>query len=109
MFNRSMQHAINLLSVMPKVGETESAKNLAKAAKVPPAYATKVMQFLGAAKIVSSSRGVGGGVTLLKPANKITVAEVYDAVVGAEDPKKGSPAEKKTKEIRKVLEKMLIA
>ena len=108
MFTKSVEYAINLLTAMPKVGEVASAKVLAKAGKVPEAYASKVLQYLGAAGIVSSQRGVGGGVTLLKPLNKISVSEIITAVVGGEGPKKGTAAAKKAEELQKFLVKMMV-
>ncbi len=108
MFTKSVEYGINLLTAMPKVGEVSSAKALAKAAKVPTAYASKVLQHLRDAGIVSSQRGVGGGVTLLKPLTKLSVADVIDAVAGGEMPKKGSNAAKKADELRKYLSKMLV-
>ena len=108
MFNKSVEYAINLLNVMPKVGETASAKELAKLAKVPPAYASKVVQMLRDAGMVASTRGVGGGATLLKPLAKISLSDVLDAVLGNEAPKKGTPAAKKADELRKYLSKVLV-
>jgi Rrf2 family protein len=108
MFTKSVQHGLNLLAVMPKVGETESAKALAKKGKVPTAYATKVMQCLCAAGICSSQRGVGGGATLLKPLNKVSVLSVVDAVLGEDKPAKGTSAEKITNDLRKHLAKVMV-
>jgi Rrf2 family protein len=108
MFNKSVGYAINLLNVMPAVGETASAKELAKLAKVPAAYSSKVIQMLRNAGIVASTRGVGGGATLLKPLNKVSVGDVLDAVVGNEAPKKGTPAAKKAEELRKYLTKVMV-
>jgi Rrf2 family nitric oxide-sensitive transcriptional repressor len=108
MFTKSVEYAVNLLSAMPKVGEVASAKTLSKAGKVPSAYASKVLQHLRNAGIVSSQRGVGGGVTLLRPLNKISLTEIIDAVVGGEAPKKGTAAAKKGEELRKFLSKMMV-
>lgn len=108
MFTKSVEYAINLLTAMPKVGETESAKVLAKKGKVPEAYAAKVLQGLRDGGITSAQRGVGGGVTLLKPLHKLSLAEVIDCVSGSYDVAKGTAAEKKSNEIRKYLEKMMV-
>lgn len=108
MFSKSVEYAINMINAMPKVGEVTSAKVLAKAGKIPPAYASKVLQSLRNAGIISSQRGVGGGVTLLIPANKLNVAQIIDAVAASEAPKKGTAAAKKADELRKYLAKMLV-
>lgn len=106
MFTKSVEYAINLLSVMPKVGELASAKVLAKQGKVPAAYAQKVLQHLRNAGIVTSQRGVGGGVALVIPPSKISLAQIIDAVAGSEMPKKGTSAAKKAEELKKLLSKM---
>lgn len=108
MFSKSVEYAINLLSAMPKVGESASAKDLAKKGKVPAAYASKVVQGLRDCGFVSTSRGVGGGVTLLKPLSKISVAELVD-INGVFEAEKGTAAAKKATELRKYLEKMMVA
>lgn len=108
MLTKSVQHAVNLLSSMPKVGETESAKALAKKGKVPAAYATKVIQSLCAAGICSSQRGVGGGATLLKPLNKVSLLDVIEAVDGVYEVAKGTTAEKITKDVKKLYAKIMV-
>ncbi|MGL6096274.1 MAG: RrF2 family transcriptional regulator [Fimbriiglobus sp.] len=48
--------------------------------QVPAAYLVKILQGLAKAGIVKSQRGVGGGVTLAKPATELTILEVVNAV-----------------------------
>ncbi len=57
-----------------------STSELAEATKVPSAYLSKVLQSLVKAGIVHSQRGVGGGMTLLIPAEKLTLLDVVNAV-----------------------------
>lgn len=53
---------------------------IAKITKVPPGYLPKVLQTLRKAGVVNSKRGLGGGFTLAKPAEDMTVLEVVNAV-----------------------------
>jgi Rrf2 family protein len=50
------------------------------ATKVPKPYLSKVLQNLSRCKIVRSQRGIGGGVTLVKPPKDLSLLEVVDAV-----------------------------
>lgn len=108
MFSTSTGYALNLLSEM-KYGESASTAELCKKHKVPTAYAAKVVQALKKAGIVTSQRGVGGGVSLLKKPNKITILEVVDAVEGNHPPKKGSKAAKTYDDLRKYLSTKVVA
>src|SRR4030095_15676111 len=49
---------------------------------IPKSFAAKIFQSLAKAGLVKSKRGTGGGVTLLKKAEKITVLEVIEAIEG---------------------------
>src|SRR4029077_6761092 len=53
---------------------------VAKATRVPRAYLSKVLQSLGRAGLVRSQRGIGGGMTLAKPAADLPSLEVVNAV-----------------------------
>ncbi|MBK8267254.1 MAG: Rrf2 family transcriptional regulator [Planctomycetes bacterium] len=53
---------------------------IARVTKVPPGYLSKVLQMLGRAGLVDSKRGLGGGFKLSRPADKMSVLEVVNAV-----------------------------
>lgn len=57
-----------------------STSHIAEKTQVPPAYLSKVLQSLVKAGIVYSQRGVGGGMTLQIPAEKLTILDVVNAV-----------------------------
>lgn len=63
---------------------TESASQLAEETKVPRRYLHKVLQDLVRAKLVRSQSGPGGGYTLMRPAEKITILDVVSAVAPVE-------------------------
>jgi Rrf2 family nitric oxide-sensitive transcriptional repressor len=53
---------------------------IATATRVPRAYLSKVIQQLVERGIARSQRGAGGGVTLAKPPDRLTILEVVNAV-----------------------------
>ena len=81
MLSQTVEYALravtHLAFVQPKLCSTQQ---LAKSTKVPPAYLSKVLQSLVKAGIVHSQRGVGGGMSLLIPANELSVLDVVNAV-----------------------------
>ncbi|MFG0316967.1 MAG: RrF2 family transcriptional regulator [Planctomycetota bacterium JB042] len=60
--------------------EPQTNQQIAEATKVPPAYLSKVLQGLARAGIVRSQRGLGGGYTLLRDLDEVTVLEVVETV-----------------------------
>ena len=61
-------------------GDTVVTPTIAEITKVPPGYLPKVLQILRKAGLVGSKRGLGGGFTLARPAEDMTVLEVVNAV-----------------------------
>lgn len=55
-------------------------ERIARRRGLPASYLAKIMRRLAEKKIVSSRRGRGGGHTLARPANRITLAEIVRAV-----------------------------
>ena len=53
---------------------------LAETTKIPPHYLSKILQDLRAAGLVESQRGQRGGFSLQRPAERITVLEVVNAM-----------------------------
>ena len=81
MLSQTVEYAlramIQLTYVAPGACATE---DLSRATQVPCAYLSKVLQGLRRAGIVHSRRGVGGGVSLARPPEQITLLEVVNAV-----------------------------
>jgi Rrf2 family protein len=61
-------------------GEAVTTGEVADRTQVPAAYLAKILQGLAKAGIVKAQRGVGGGVSLAKPASELTILEVVNAV-----------------------------
>jgi Rrf2 family transcriptional regulator, iron-sulfur cluster assembly transcription factor len=50
--------------------------------KIPEKFLRKIIPLLGAAGLIKTQRGIGGGLSLAKPANEITPLLVIEAVEG---------------------------
>jgi len=69
-----------MVAIAEKDGAAVVTPRIAETTRVPPGYLPKVLQTLRRAGLVDSKRGLGGGFTLAKPAEQITVLEVVNAV-----------------------------
>jgi Rrf2 family protein len=61
-------------------GRPLTTRVIAEQTKVPPDYLSKVLQGLSRAGLVESQRGLGGGFTLSRPLDTLTVLDVINAV-----------------------------
>lgn len=62
--------------------EYSCAKEICATLGFSPAHFAKVMQALARAGLVTSTRGPAGGTRLARPADQITLLQVYEAVDG---------------------------
>jgi Rrf2 family protein len=60
--------------------EGRTTDQIAEATRVPRAYLSKVLQSLTRAQIVHSQRGLGGGMSLARTPQEITILDVVNAV-----------------------------
>ena len=74
---RSMVH----LAELPMNGRIATAA-IAEAEGIPLPFLTKVISRLATAGLVTTSRGMGGGVSLAHPPEDITLLQVVEAVDG---------------------------
>lgn len=63
-------------------GEITSNATICEAYQMPDRFVSQIMRLLATAGIVQSIRGVYGGYTLAKAANKITLLEIVEAIDG---------------------------
>lgn len=63
-------------------GPSVMAAHIAREYALPTAYAAKVMGELAKARVLRSDRGPKGGFRLARPANKITLLEIFEAAQG---------------------------
>jgi Rrf2 family protein len=73
----ALRAAVHLAAEEPSPRTTDQ---IAAATLVPRAYLSKVLQCLAKGDIVHSQRGLGGGISLVKPAAETTVLDVVNAV-----------------------------
>lgn len=81
MFSQTVEYSLR--AVVHLAGEAPTARTtdeIAAVTLVPRAYLSKVLQSLGRAGIVQSQRGLGGGMTLVKTPDELTILEVVNAV-----------------------------
>ncbi len=81
MFSQKVEYALR--AVVHLAAESPSARTveqIARATKVPQAYLAKVVQELVHSGVVRSQRGIGGGITLIKSPEELTILEVVNAV-----------------------------
>jgi len=75
--------AIALGYVAAAGGKPVLIKEIAEAAEIPAPYLAKIIQSLARKSLVFTQRGIGGGVTLARPADQITL---YELCVALDDP-----------------------
>jgi Rrf2 family nitric oxide-sensitive transcriptional repressor len=81
MFSQTVEYALRaMVQLATDSSDLSTTKDIAKNAKVPGAYLAKVLQALRRDGLIHARRGVGGGVSLAKPAGKITLLDVIEAV-----------------------------
>lgn len=91
MFSQTVEYALRaMVQLAVDSSGQATTKDIAEKAKVPSAYLAKVLQSMRKGGLIHSRRGIGGGVTLAKPANKISLLDVIDAV----EPLKRTPGKK---------------
>ncbi|HUW82544.1 MAG TPA: Rrf2 family transcriptional regulator [Phycisphaerae bacterium] len=73
-------HATVLLAASPDRALTTS--QIATVLGVSEAHLSKVLQRLGRAGLVRSTRGPKGGFSLTRPSDQVTLLEVYEAIEG---------------------------
>jgi Rrf2 family transcriptional regulator, nitric oxide-sensitive transcriptional repressor len=81
MFSQTVEYALRaVVFLADKAPEACTTDQIAEATQVPRSYLSKVLQSLGRSDIVRSQRGIGGGVTLVKTPDALTILEVVNAV-----------------------------
>jgi Rrf2 family iron-sulfur cluster assembly transcriptional regulator len=63
-------------------GRIVSLSEVSKAENIPEKFLAKIFQSLTRSGLIRSHRGAGGGFSLARPANKITVKELLESIQG---------------------------
>ena len=81
MFSQTVEYALRAVAHLAyEAPRARTTEQIAAATRVPTAYLSKVLQALSRGGIVRSQRGVGGGVSLVKRPEELTILEVVNAV-----------------------------
>ena len=75
-------YAVVLATHLAFADRPHPARDLALHTQIPEPTASKVLKKLAKAGVVSSQRGVKGGYTLARPAGRIGIHEVIEAIEG---------------------------
>lgn len=81
MFSQTVEYALRAMCHLamhhPKPQTTDQ---IARSTKVPPAYLSKVLQQMRRSGLLTSQRGVNGGMKLVRGADELTILEVVNSV-----------------------------
>jgi Rrf2 family nitric oxide-sensitive transcriptional repressor len=81
MLSQTVEYALRaVVCVAAESPQACTTGEIAKKTRVPKAYLSKVLQSLVRAKILHSQRGLGGGITLVKSPEELSILEVVSAV-----------------------------
>lgn len=81
MFSSTAEYALRAAVFLAMhAGKRANSREIAEQTRSPAGYVSKVLQDLAIAGIVDSQRGPNGGFLLARPAERITVLDVVNAV-----------------------------
>lgn len=81
MISQTVEYALRAVVYLAgQAPEARTTDQVAAVTHVPKPYLSKVLQGLVRAGVVRSQRGIGGGMTLVKAPNELTILEVVNAV-----------------------------
>ena len=81
MFSQTVEYALRaVVFLADQAPDACTTDQISEATQVPKPYLSKVLQNLGRSDIVRSTRGIGGGVSLVKTPEELTILDVVDAV-----------------------------
>ncbi len=81
MFSQTVEYALRaVVHLAYEAPDARTTAQIAEATKVPKDYLAKILQGLAKKGVVSTQRGVGGGVTLARDPAELTILDVVNAV-----------------------------
>lgn len=81
MFSQTVEYALRaVVNLAMKSPEPQTTAAIAEATQVPAPYLSKVLQGLREQGIVHLQRGIGGGVSLTRSPEEITILDIVSAV-----------------------------
>ena len=81
MISQTLEYALRAaVYLADRAPEAANTAQIADTTRVPAAYLSKVLQSMAHAGVVRSQRGAGGGFSLVKAPEEISILEIVDAV-----------------------------
>ena len=81
MLSKTSEYALrSVVFLAENPASSNPLQAIAATTQVPPGYLSKVLQLLVRAGLLTSQRGLGGGFSLARPAEEMSVYEVVQAV-----------------------------
>lgn len=81
MFSQTVEYALRAVVYLAyESPEARTTEQIHKATQVKKAYLSKILQGLARKGIVSTQRGIGGGVALARSPEELTILDVVNAV-----------------------------
>ncbi len=81
MLSQTVEYALRAVVYLASVSpDAQTTNEIGKATQVPLAYLSKVLQGLRQEGILKSQRGVGGGISLVRTPEELTILDVVNAV-----------------------------
>lgn len=82
MISQTIEYALRAMTFLASIDVDASfnSETIAERTKVPKGYLSKILRDLVVAELIASQRGPNGGFMLSRPANKISMFDVINAV-----------------------------
>jgi Rrf2 family nitric oxide-sensitive transcriptional repressor len=81
MFSQKVEYALRaVVHLAHEAPNPQTVEQIARVTKVPQAYLAKVVQELVHTGLLRSQRGIGGGISMVKTPDQLTLLEVVNAV-----------------------------
>jgi Rrf2 family protein len=78
--SQTVEYALRAMIVLAADQQPRTVQDVARESRIPVDYLAKILRSLSRAGLVTGQRGRGGGFQVARPAGKITVLDVVDAV-----------------------------
>jgi Rrf2 family protein len=89
MFSQTVQYALRAMAYLAAGdGTPMTGERIAGATGIPAGYLSKVMRAMVVGELVESSRGRHGGFALARPASRISLLDIVDAIGPAYAPRR---------------------
>jgi Rrf2 family protein len=81
MFSQTAEYALRaVVYLASKAGESQTTQKIAARTKTPAGYQSKVLQNLARAGLVQAQRGLGGGFSIARDPEELTIWDIVQAV-----------------------------